>query len=106
MTETIKVLDPDAKSTLRQIKIGMMRIQQVDELIKSKQISMEGLRESVNEFKSLDDEVKELKKENQKDRDFIKKSIEFYEKLTGESVGSGPLFDNHQIDESEENENQ
>lgn len=104
MTDQIKTLDPDAKATLRQIKIGMMRIQQTDELIETKTKQKEDLRESVNEFNQLDEEVKELKKENQKDRDFIKKSIEFYEKLTGESVGSGPLFDNDK-EESEENEN-
>ena len=54
---------------------------------------MKDLKAHVDEFKSLEDENKELYKEIQKDRDYVSSTIEFYEQQTGETVGAGELFE-------------
>lgn len=86
-------LDPDARATLRQIQIGMKRIESRNEVIKNKQEELAELKPSVQLYDEMSTDLKELKKLNESDKDFIKKSIEFYEAVTGEAIGAGPLFE-------------
>ena len=86
------------KAVLSQIQLGHYRVAHREEVITKEKEELTTLKPHYDRYNEITEELKELKSENKSDRDFVKKSIEFYESATGEVAGLGPLF-------SEEGEN-
>lgn len=66
---------------------------------------MKELKVFVDEYKALEEENKELHKEIQKDRDYVSRTIEFYENQTGNSIGTGDLFNQTKGEENNDLQN-
>lgn len=81
-----------ANATLMQFNAAVSKIQ-----LREKQ--MEDLQKVIHDTQAFADQnaeakklIAELKKINQNDRDFVGKAFQFYEDITGESVGINGLF--------------
>ncbi len=53
---------------------------------------MKQLKAAVDEYNELNEEIKQLLKENERDRKYVSETIAFYEKQTENSVQVGDLF--------------
>lgn len=80
------------KAVLSQIQLGHYRVAQREATITKRKEEQSLLKPHFDRYNEINEELKELKSENRSDREFVKKSIEFYESATGEAAGLGPLF--------------
>lgn len=87
-------LNQDQETVIRNFQSAYRKIQNREATISEKKDRMAELKPQVDEYNSLKDEVKELDKTNNNDRDFVKRSIEFYEESAGIGVGVNELFEN------------
>lgn len=81
-----------ASGTIKQFNAAMENIKRREERIETLKKRVEETNHIANDNRLCQKEIKELEELNQRDRDFVKQSIDFYEQITGEPVGSGPLF--------------
>lgn len=62
------------------------------EQIAAKRQQLESLQPAVEEFSSIQDEIKELVKQNQSDEKFLISMNEMVLRNTGQPINNGPLF--------------
>lgn len=99
MNEQIKTLDPDAKAVLRQMQTGLTKIAERDAEIENLTAAMADLKPAVIEFNTHKTKLKELKRLNDDDKEFMHRSMKWYEERTGvETHKEGTLFS---VDEEE-----
>lgn len=69
----------------------------LDNIIKEKKERMDDLREFVDKYNALDEELDELKAELKDRTKFVKQIIDFAEKASGKTIDMvGTLFENEQ----------
>jgi HAMP domain-containing protein len=88
-----------AKATLQQFNAATNNIQRRESLIADLKKKVTDTQPAATLNAEARAEIKELEKLNQKDREFVKTAIDFYEDITGEAVGVGDLFSQEKEDE-------
>jgi hypothetical protein len=90
-----------AKATLQQFNAAISKIQNRDLQIIDLKKKVTETQPAATLYSDSKTEIKELEKLNQKDREFVKTAIDFYEDITGEVVGVGDLFIQEETNEKE-----
>lgn len=88
-----------AKATLQQFNAACANIQNRDLRITDLKKKVADTLTVATQHAEMKAEIKDLEKSNQKDREFVKTAIDFYEDITGEVVGVGDLFNQEDSDE-------
>ncbi len=89
--DTIKVAS-EVRSALSIFNAAYKNNTDRTEKIKTNRKKMKQLKAAVDEYNELNEEIKQLLKENERDRKYVSETIAFYEKQTENSVQVGDLF--------------
>ena len=95
-----KLIDPDAKAVLRQMQTGLTKIEERDIEIQSLVAKMADLKPAVIDFNTHKNRVKELQRLNRDDKEFMHRSMKWYEERTGVEVHKDGTF--FSLDEEEQ----
>ena len=87
-----------AKATLQQFNAAITKIQNRELQIADLKKKVQDTQAAATLHADSKAEIKELEKLNQKDREFVKTAIDFFEDITGEAVGVGDLFNQEEIE--------
>lgn len=85
-------LNDVAKATLQQFNAAIKKIENRDQQIAELEKKAADTLSAASLYAECKVQIKELKKLNQSDRDFVAQAIGFYEDITGKAVGTGDLF--------------
>lgn len=91
-------INPEVITALSSFNQAYKNNQIRTEKIAANREKMKALKPQVDEFNKLQDEVKEMLKLNDKDRNYVLETIEFYESATGNAVETGDLFTKNKED--------
>lgn len=82
-----------AKATLQQFNAAVTKIETREQKIADLKKVVAETSAAAQLHAESKKEISELEKLSQKDREFVKTAITFYEDITGEAVGIGGLFE-------------